>query len=139
MNVIGGGAHTYTGKAGDWWSGENAAPQKLSMFLYRVGQRARAIAYSQTRLLHIDKQGSRTVYIIGGTQAGNTQMEPGRKLGWTFSAHTISIHTENPLEGFAISLSLMGPEGLYPFSKGVRFWSPWSTAPAPRTSFPQGS
>lgn len=75
-------------------------------------------------LLHIDKQGGRAVCIVGGTQARNIQMEPGRKLWWTFSAHTISIHTENPLEGFAISQSLMGPKGLCPFSKGVRFWSP---------------
>lgn len=75
-------------------------------------------------LLHIDTQGGRTVYVVGGTQAGNIQMEPGRELRWTFSAHTISTHTENPLEGFAIFLSLMGPGGLCPFSKGVRFWRP---------------
>lgn len=68
-------------------------------------------------LLHTDTQGGRTVYIVGGTQAGNIQMEPGGKLWWTFSTHTINIHTENPLEVFAISLSLMGPEAFALFPR----------------------
>lgn len=83
-----GGAHTYTGKAGVGWSGEMQHPRSSECFYIELDREAGSLhtVRQGDGLLHIDTQGGRTVYIVGGTQAGNIQMDPGRELWWTFSA-----------------------------------------------------